>query len=115
MNTILKMLTSSLVMLAAVACGASSTSSSTISAIAISPSPCVMRRTDSVQMTAIATQPNGAKQDIGSSPGVAWTTGNSSTATVNPTGVVVGVNAGITAITAEYQGATGSVDCTVGP
>jgi hypothetical protein len=27
----------------------------------------------------------------------------------------VGVNAGITAVTAEYQGATGSINCTVGP
>ena len=30
-------------------------------------------------------------------------------------GMVVGGNAGITEVTAEYQGASGSVSCTVGP
>ena len=115
MNTTFQLLTSSLVMFAAVACGGSSASSSTVSAIAISPSPCAVGRTDSVQMAARATLPDGTQVQVGSNPGVAWTTGNSSTATVNATGMVVGVNAGITSVTAEYQGATGSVDCTVGP
>lgn len=40
--------------------------------------------------------------------------GNSNTATANAARVVVGVNAGLTAVTAEFQGATGSVNCTVG-
>jgi hypothetical protein len=93
-----------IVVLAAAACGGSSTSSATISAIAISPSPCALGRTDSLQMSALATLPDGTKMDITSRQGVAWMTGNSNTATANPTGVVVGVNAGITAITAEYQG-----------
>jgi uncharacterized protein YjdB len=97
------------------ACGGSSTSSSTVSAIAISPSPCAVGRTDSVQMTATATLPDGTKENVTSSAGVTWTTGNSNTATADPTGVVVGVNAGVTAITAEYQDATGSINCTVGP
>jgi hypothetical protein len=101
--------------LAASACGAggSSTSSSSVSAIAVSPSPCAVGRTDSVQMSAVATLPNGTKQNLTSSSGVTWSTGNSNTATTNATGMVVGVNAGVTAITAEYQGATGTVDCTV--
>jgi hypothetical protein len=98
-------------------CGTSgsSTSSSTVSAIAVSPAPCAVGRTDSLQMSAVATMPDGTKQSLASSSGVQWTTGNSSTATVNPAGVLVGVNAGVTAITAKYQGATGSIDCTVGP
>ena len=100
---------------AGLACGSSSTSSSTIAAIGISPSPCAVGRTDSVQMSALATLPGGTKESITSSAGVVWSTGNASTATVNAAGVVVGVNAGITAVTAEYQGASGSVDCTVGP
>ena len=66
-------------------------------------------------MSALATLPNGTKESLASMSGVAWSTGNSSTATVNSTGILVGVNAGITAVTAEYQGASGSVDCTVGP
>ncbi len=40
---------------------------------------------------------------------------STNTATVDSTGNVVGVNAGVTSISAEYQGATGKVDCTVGP
>jgi len=98
-------------------CGASgsSTSSSTVSAIAVSPAPCAVGRTDSLQMSAVATMPDGTKQSLASRSGVEWTTGSSNTATVNPGGVLVGVNAGVTAVTAAYQGATGSIDCTIGP
>ncbi len=96
----------------ALGCG-SSTSSASISAIAVSPSPCAVGRTDSVQMTATATLPDGTKQTITSSAD--WSTANSQTATVNPSGIVVGVNAGSTAITATYEGASGSIDCTVSP
>jgi uncharacterized protein YjdB len=79
----------------------------------VSPSPCGVGRTDSVQMSAIATFPDGTKQDVTSIS--AWSTANSQTATVNPTGTVVGVNAGSTSITAAYGGATGDIDCTVAP
>jgi S1-C subfamily serine protease len=98
----------------AAACG-SSTSSSSVSAIAVSPSPCAVGRTDSQQMSAVATLPDGTKQTITTSPGVTWSTGNQNTATVDAQGIVVGVNAGVTSVTAAYEGATGSVDCTVGP
>jgi ABC-type Fe3+-hydroxamate transport system substrate-binding protein len=94
------------------ACG-SSTSSSSVSAIAVSPSPCTVGRTNSVQMSAVATMPDGNKQTITSS--AAWSTANAQTATVNPQGIVVGVNGGSTSITATYEGATGSIDCTVSP
>jgi S1-C subfamily serine protease len=96
----------------ALGCGSSS-SSPAVSAIAVTPSPCAVGRTDSVQMTATATLPNGTTENITSD--AAWSTTNSQTATVNATGVVVGVNAGVTSITAAYEGATGSIDCTVGP
>jgi len=104
-----------LVLLAGAACSGTgtTTSSSTISAIELSPSPCAVGRTDSVQMSAVATLPNGTKETI--TAVATWSTANSQTATVNPDGVVVGVNVGVTAITAEYQGATGTLDCTVAP
>lgn len=93
-------------------CG-SSTSSSSVSAIAVSPSPCGVGRTNSVQMSATATFPDGTKRDVTSS--AAWSTSNAQTATVDPAGTVVGVNAGSTGITATYDGATGKVYCTVSP
>jgi hypothetical protein len=97
------------------ACGNDSTSSPTISAIEISPSPCAIGRGSSLQMSARATSADGTKQILGSSAGVSWSTANKDTATVNPSGILVGVSVGITAITASYQGATGTLDCTVTP
>jgi trimeric autotransporter adhesin len=96
-------------------CGAcaSSTSSPNVSAIGVSPSPCAVGRTDSQQMSASATLPDGTKKDVTSVS--SWSTGNANTATVNASGIVVGVNAGVTKVTASYEGATGSVDCAVGP
>jgi uncharacterized protein YjdB len=100
-------------MTALAGCAGSSTSSATVSAIGLSPAPCGVSRTNSVQMSALATMSNGSKQEVTS--GVTWTSANTNTATVNATGIVVGVNPGITAITATYQGATGTLNCTVGP
>jgi hypothetical protein len=100
--------------MAAVGCGSSS-SSPTISAIGISPDPCVVGRTDSIQMKAEATTPDGSKEDITAASGVQWSSGNTNTLTVNQSGVVVGVNAGVTSVKVAYSGATGSIDCTVGP
>jgi hypothetical protein len=100
---------------AAAGCGSSSTSSATVSAIAISPSPCSVSRTNSTQLTASATLRDGTKQDITSVFGVKWSTADGNTATVNGSGVLVGVNPGVTGVTVEYQGATGTEDCTVTP
>jgi hypothetical protein len=97
-----------------VGCG-NATSSPEVSAISVTPSPCLVGRTNSQQMSATATLPNGVKEDVTQTPGINWSTGNTNTATVNPTGVVVGVNLGVTAITATFEGASGSVECTVGP
>jgi hypothetical protein len=115
MNAKLMLLAGSFLVLTAVGCGTSSTSSPAVSAISLQPAPCVLRRTDSTQMTAFATLPDGTKRDLGASPGVGWSTRDANTATVNPSGVVVGVNPGITEVTAEYRGATGSINCAVGP
>jgi hypothetical protein len=97
------------------ACGGSSSPSSSVSAIGLSPDPCLVARTDSKQMSAVATLPDGTKRDVTSAAGVEWSSGNVNVATVNPMGVVVGVNPGVTSITADYEGATGSVMCTIGP
>jgi hypothetical protein len=103
--------------LAAVACGASgtSTSSAQVSAISIAPDPCAVGRTATQQMTATATLNDGSKQGLTSAEGATWSSANTGTATVSNNGVVVGVNAGVTSITVAYEGATGSLDCTVGP
>ena len=93
----------------------SSTSSATVSAIGLSPNPCAMGRTNSQQMTATATFTDSSKQNITTAPGAVWSSANTGTATVSAQGVVVGVNAGSTAITIAYEGATGTLDCTVGP
>jgi hypothetical protein len=103
------------VVLFVMACSGSSTSSPTVSTIVLSPSPCTVSRSNSVQLTAEATLPDGTKENVTSVSGTVWSTGNSNTATVNQSGVVVGVNLGVTAITAAFEGATGSVECTVGP
>lgn len=97
-----------------IACGGS-TSSSQVSAIDVTPSPCGVTRTNSVQMSAVATLPDGTKENITESSETSWSTGNSQTATVNHDGIVVGVNAGITPVTAAYRGATGTVECTISP
>lgn len=98
-----------------VACG-SSTSSATVSAIALSPSPCGVTRTSSVQMSAVATMTDGSKQELGGGrAGLTWTSGNTNTATVSTAGMLVGVSVGVTEITATYQGATGTLNCTVAP
>jgi hypothetical protein len=86
-----------------------------VSAIGISPSVCVVGRTDSKQLSAEATLPDGSKTDITSNTQTTWSSANTDTATVNEGGVVVGVNPGVTKITASFEGATGSIDCTVGP
>jgi hypothetical protein len=110
----LRLFGTALVLFAAAACS-SSTSSPTVSVIAISPTPCGVGRTDSLQMSAVATLPDGTKETVTASPGIAWSTGNSNTATISASGVLVGVNAGITAVTVDYQGATSSINCTVAP
>jgi hypothetical protein len=93
----------------------SSTSSATVSAIALSPDPCALGRTKTQQMAATATLNDGTKENISNAPGAAWSSANDQTATVSSQGVVVGVNAGVTSITIGFQGATGSLDCTIGP
>lgn len=99
------------VVFAAVGCS-SSTPSSTVSAISLSPSPCVLGHGASLQLSAIATLPTGEKRDVTKTS--TWSTKNPQTATISAGGVVVGVNAGVTTITAAYEGASEDLSCTVG-
>ena len=66
-------------------------------------------------MNAKATMPNGSTSDITTASGVAWSSGNTNVLTVSDRGVVVGVNPGVTSVKVAYEGATGTLDCTVGP
>lgn len=97
------------------ACSSSDTSSATVSIIDLSPTPCAVTKTNSNQLTATATLPDGTKKDITTAAGVVWSTGNKDTATVSASGNVVGVNAGVVEIAATYQGAKGTASCTVTP
>jgi hypothetical protein len=89
--------------------------STTVSAIGISPSACVVGRTDSTQLAAEATLRDGSREDITSNPRTRWLTANASIATADRTGTVVGVNVGVTTVTVAFDGATRSVSCAVGP
>jgi hypothetical protein len=64
-------------------------------------------------MTATATLADGTKMIV--TDVATWSTENAQTATVNGSGVVVGVNGGVTSIDTSYQGATSKLDCTVSP
>jgi hypothetical protein len=66
-------------------------------------------------MAAQATMPDGTKSDVTRAPGVTWSSGNAGVLTVDGSGVVVGVNPGVTTVNLAYRGATGSVQCAVGP
>jgi hypothetical protein len=114
---LMRMIIATSLALTAIACGASgtSTSSAQVSAISIAPDPCAVGRTATQQMTATATLNDGSKQALSSGQGATWSSANTGTATVSNNGVVVGVNAGVTSITVAFEGATGSLDCTVGP
>jgi hypothetical protein len=65
-------------------------------------------------MSAEATFTDGSKRTLSATETV-WTTEKSDIVTVSAAGVVVGVNAGIAAVTARYAGATGTLNCTVIP
>lgn len=112
-STLVNLSRSALVVFMVGACSDAATSSPSVSVISLSPSPCGITRTDSVQMSAMATYPDGTKEEVRDKSGIVWSTGNVNTATVSQTGIVVGVSAGITSISAFYEGATGSVDCAV--
>jgi trimeric autotransporter adhesin len=65
------------------------------------------------QFTATGTQPNGTSTDITSQ--VIWTSSNTSVATVNGSGLAIGLTPGIATITATFGSASGTATLTVTP
>jgi uncharacterized protein YjdB len=85
--------------LLAIACGNSSTSATTVSALAVSGTPPAVGA--AAQLTATATMGDGSTQDVTSS--ATWSSSNGAVATVSSAGVVTGVAAGSATIAATYQ------------
>jgi uncharacterized protein YjdB len=88
----------------AAACSSSPTSSSTVATIAITGSAPTVG--NNAQFTATATLSNGTTQDVTST--ATWQSGDSTIATVSSAGLVTGVAAGNTTVTATYQSVTAS-------
>ena len=88
----------------AAACSSSPTSSTTVASIAITGSAPAVGSTS--QLTATATMSNGTTQDVTSS--ATWVSGDTAIATVSGAGVVTGISAGSTTVTATYQSVTAS-------
>jgi hypothetical protein len=85
--------------------------STTIDAVTISPTTVTLGPGATVQLTAIGTVGHGShpsgQEDITSS--VTWASSAASVATVSPSGLVTGANAGITTITASIKGFQGLI------
>jgi uncharacterized protein YjdB len=94
----------------AVACG-SSTSPSTVSAVAVSGTPPAVGATS--QFSAMATLSDGTTQDVTNL--ATWVSSNTDEATVSSAGLVTGVGAGTVTIQATYQSVTGSDQITLTP
>ncbi|PYQ72847.1 MAG: hypothetical protein DMG04_16050 [Acidobacteria bacterium] len=88
----------------AAACSSSPTSSTTTASVAITGAAPTVGST--AQFTATATMSNGTTQDVTSS--ATWQSGDAAIATVSSAGVVTGVAAGSTTVTATYQSVSGS-------
>jgi len=115
MNSFFGLFAAAIATVSGAGCGGSNTSSKAVSSISISPSPCVVVRTQSAQLSAEATFPDGTTREITSSPGAVWTSENTQTLTVDATGIAVGVNSGSTNVTITYEGASSTTNCTVSP
>jgi len=84
--------------------------SSTVNSLTISGSPPIIGATSQFSATVLlATSPD--VQNVTSL--ATWQTGNASVLTVSKTGVVTGVAAGTTTLTATYNGSTVSTDVSI--
>lgn len=83
----------------------------TVVSIAVTPAAPSIAHTSSVQLTAIATMSNGSTQNITAT--ATWTSGTPADATVNSTGLVTGVAAGSSVITAASGGVNGTATVTL--
>jgi trimeric autotransporter adhesin len=89
------------------------TPNSAVSAVTVSPNPCGVAHASSQQMSAQATLADGSKEDI--TTNATWTSSNTSVATVDSSGNVVGVSGGTVTITAAFDGANGTAGCIIAP
>ena len=97
--------------IAAAACGGSSTAPTTVSSIAVTGTVPAIGGT--AQFAATATMSNGTTQDVTST--ATWASTNTAEATVSASGLVTGVAAGTVTIQATYQTVTGSDQITLAP
>ena len=86
------------------ACSKSATSPTTVNAVAVTGTAPAPGATS--QFTATATMSDGTTQDVTSQ--AAWTSSNTTDATVSSTGLVTGVAAGSVAIQVTYLNITGT-------
>jgi len=95
------------------ACGNSTTSPTTATAISVPASTVAVGQTSQLTAMAILAASGAGTQDITSQ--ATWKSDDNSIATVSASGVVTGVAQGATTVTATYQGMTGSGQVTVTP
>ncbi|WP_337917083.1 Ig-like domain-containing protein, partial [Vibrio cholerae] len=79
-------------------------SAAVITAIQVTPSPMNVAKGQTEQLVATATYSDGTSAQVSNS--VAWTTVDTNTATVAPSGLLSGVNVGTTTVTAMKDGIT---------
>ncbi len=86
-------------------------SSAVITSIEVTPSPLILAKGTTGQLSAIATYSDDSTKDISAT--ASWMSSNTAIATVNATGVAAGVQAGSAMITATSAGVTGSTNVQV--
>jgi hypothetical protein len=98
-------------LLSSAACGGTDPPSASV---AILPSPCTIARDGSLQLVADVKMPVGFVMNVTNDPGTQWSSDDTSTVTVSATGAIMGVGVGSANVSASYDGATGTIVCTVG-
>ncbi|HEY2101508.1 MAG TPA: Ig-like domain-containing protein [Pseudonocardia sp.] len=83
----------------------------TVESIAVTPAAPSISHTSTIQMTATATMSNFTTQDVTSL--ATWSSATTADATVNSTGLVTGVAAGSSVITATYETISGNTTVTL--
>lgn len=81
--------------------------------LTITPSTATISVNGTQKYQAIATFSDSSQKDVSTDPGTAWSTGSSSIATIDNTGLAKGVDGGSTKVFATYQGETANADLTV--
>jgi len=108
-----------LAVLALCACGSDDSNPVNIqqtgTVLAVAPSPMALRAGETKKLNAEVRAADGSKTDVSSNPSTVWTSDDSTIATVDASGNVLGVKGGQTHIKTSYAGGTTSVLVTVVP